>query len=102
MVQNGSEKGDVGSMITTGKMLDKGEGTARDSKQAFYWFSKAAEKGSPEAEVQLGQLYYAGRGISADMKKAVSLLRPFGQTRQRFGSILDGLSLSSRKRGRKK
>lgn len=38
-------------MITTGKMLDKGEGTARDSKQAFYWFSKAAEKGSPEAEV---------------------------------------------------
>ncbi|HET7892836.1 MAG TPA: GAF domain-containing protein [Candidatus Sulfotelmatobacter sp.] len=42
----------------------------RDEKQAFRWFSRAAEHGSLAAQAKLGFLYWGGRGIPKDLNQA--------------------------------
>ena len=41
-------------------------GLPRDDKQAAEWYRKAAEQGVAEAQVNLGNLYLAGRGVPRD------------------------------------
>jgi hypothetical protein len=41
-----------------------------DEKEAFRWFSRAAEHGSLTAEAKLGSLYWAGRGVAKDLNQA--------------------------------
>ena len=47
-----------------------GDGTLKDTKQAFYWFKKSAEQGEPTAQSQLGQLYFSGEGTIINKEKA--------------------------------
>lgn len=51
-------------------MYYHGEGTLKDFKKAFSWYSKVAEQGNAEAESYLGLFYYNGEGVSKDFKKA--------------------------------
>jgi putative methionine-R-sulfoxide reductase with GAF domain len=45
---------------------DEKNGIVRDEKQAFRWFSKAANDGSLSAQAKLGFLYWGGRGVHKD------------------------------------
>ncbi|MGL5334797.1 MAG: tetratricopeptide repeat protein [Enterovibrio sp.] len=58
-----------------GIMYADGIGVAKDEKQAFYWYRKAAEQGYPEAQFALGAMYASGRGVDMDQKKAVHWFR---------------------------
>jgi hypothetical protein len=49
---------------------DDKEGIQQDEKQAFHWFSSAAEHGSLTAQAKLGFLYWGGRGVPKDVNKA--------------------------------
>ena len=49
---------------------DEKNGIVRDEKQAFRWFSRAAEHGSLPAQAKLGFLYWGGRGVSKDVNQA--------------------------------
>ena len=49
---------------------DENNGLARDEKQAFRWFSRAAEHGSLAAQAKLGFVYWGGRGVPKDLNKA--------------------------------
>ena len=49
---------------------DEPNGIKRDEKQAFRWFSRAAEHGSLAAQAKLGFLYWGGRGVSKDVNQA--------------------------------
>jgi len=49
---------------------DEQNGIKRDEKQAFRWFSRAAEHGSLAAQAKLGFLYWGGRGVSKDVSQA--------------------------------
>ncbi len=49
---------------------DEPNGIKRDEKQAFRWFSRAAEHGSLTAQAKLGFLYWGGRGVSKDVNQA--------------------------------
>ena len=47
----------------------------KDYTQALVWFEKAAEQGFPEAHVQLGAVYFAGRGgVAKDNVEALKRL----------------------------
>jgi len=48
-----------------------GRGVARDDKQAFYYFSRAANDGDPFAENELAYMYAAGKGTERDYTKAL-------------------------------
>lgn len=45
-------------------------GIAQDEKEAFRWFSSAANHGSLPAQTKLGFLYWSGRGVPKDLNKA--------------------------------
>jgi hypothetical protein len=42
----------------------------QDERQAFRWFSAAAEGGNLAAQSKLGFLYWSGRGVPKDVNKA--------------------------------
>jgi len=51
-------------------MYSKGQGVEQDYKEAFKWFSKAADQGDASAQYFLGGMYYSGEGVEQDYKQA--------------------------------
>lgn len=49
---------------------DEKDGIRQDEKEAFRWFSSAAEHGDAKAQAKLGFLYWSGRGTTKDLNKA--------------------------------
>jgi hypothetical protein len=56
-LKNKAEKGDAESQFRLGRMYDEGDGITKDLSEAVKWYRKAAEQGSLEAQVALGDLY---------------------------------------------
>ena len=66
-----AETGDADSCFSVGRFYETGNGTDRDEREAFYWYSKASSLGHTEAAGALGDCYYYGRGAEKDREKAV-------------------------------
>src|SRR5882724_445637 len=49
---------------------DEANGIVQDEKEAFRWFSSAADHGSLPAQTKLGFLYWSGRGVPKDLNRA--------------------------------
>jgi TPR repeat protein len=52
-----AQKGDINHQLQLGSYLEYGIAVPRDLLQAEFWLRRAAEMGSPEAQLQLGMLY---------------------------------------------
>ena len=67
--------GDPGAQNMLGLMYAMGRGLGINYKQAFYWFSKAAEYGEvvPQALRNLAEFYAEGLVVDKDLKKAEEL-----------------------------
>ena len=68
-----AEKGDPAAENALGLRYFQGDernGILRDEKQAFHWFSRAADHGSLPAQAKLGFLYWGGRGVPKDVNQA--------------------------------
>ena len=65
-----AQGGNADFQYNLGRCYDKGFKTARDYKQALYWYQKAAEQGHDKAANNLGCLYLDGTGVDQDFKKA--------------------------------
>jgi len=50
--------------------LVEGYGMPKDLKEAAYWYQRAADKGHPQAQYNLGRLYAAGSGVKRDQEQA--------------------------------
>jgi TPR repeat protein len=64
-------KDDAEAQFNIGLMYNKGQGVARDGKEAARWFQLAALQGVAEAQVNLGVMYDEGQGVAQDYKEAV-------------------------------
>lgn len=53
-----------------GELYRRGQGVARNYKDALIWFCKAASLGDGEAQATLGDMYYGGEGLARDDGKA--------------------------------
>jgi len=64
-----------------------GQGVPQDYREAFHWFSRAAEKHYLAGQASLGYLYEKGLGIPHDCDKALKYLTkpakslPFSRSR---------------------
>src|SRR5450755_1373680 len=68
-----ADKGDPAAENALGLRYFQGDernGILRDEKQAFHWFSRAADHGSLPAQAKLGFLYWGGRGVPKDVNQA--------------------------------
>jgi TPR repeat protein len=69
--------GDPASQVAVGEKYAQAAGASQDPddvaddwKQAFAWYSKAAEKNDISGEIHLAEAYTYGRGVARDMAKA--------------------------------
>lgn len=63
--------GDEYAMFLTGMdYLEGVRGAKQNYIKAYEWFSKAAEKNSPEAQCELANMHYLGLGMEKDYKQA--------------------------------
>lgn len=51
-----------------------GHNTDKDDKESFRWLKKAADNGYEHAILRLGEYYMKGRGVKADVPRAIALL----------------------------
>ena len=65
-----AEKGDVRAQCNLGLMYVQGQGVVQDSKEAVYWYQKAADQGFTDAQVSLAWMYHHGDGVKKDDKEA--------------------------------
>src|SRR5262245_53828453 len=56
----------VQKWFETGEKYDFGQGVARDHKEAFKWYKKAADKGHASALNNVGSMYQNGEGVEKD------------------------------------
>lgn len=71
LLQQAADQGDAEAEYNLAIMHEQGlpTGTA-DPKQAFDWFSKAAEQGLPAAQERLGLMYAMGQAMEQDLVEA--------------------------------
>jgi len=72
-LQQMADKGDPAAENALGLRYFEGHpknGIRLDEKEAFHWFSRAAEDGSLAAQAKLGFLYSGGRGVPKDVNRA--------------------------------
>lgn len=65
-------KSTVDSELLIAQAFLLGTAVPKNVAMAVDWYTKAAEKGSTEAQNELGFLYYSGRDVEQDYKKASS------------------------------
>ena len=58
------------AMYYVGVMLDKGQGTEKDEKEAAKWLQLASENGVAAAQYKLANKYYKGSGLPKDYERS--------------------------------
>lgn len=61
---------DANTLIAVGDCYCYGRHTAKNEKNAMYYYQEAANLGSAQGELKVGMLYYYGAGVSKDSKQA--------------------------------
>src|SRR6478752_1126336 len=61
-----AEAGEIAAQVELANIYAKGQGVAKDEKEAAKWYLKAAEQGNPEAQLFLGSAYLRGRVFRRD------------------------------------
>jgi len=65
------EPTDADMQFNSGIKYLRGDGVAKDYKQAVHWLTKSAEQGNVGAQLTLGYIYQKGEGIPQDYTQAV-------------------------------
>jgi len=80
-----AENGHAPAQFMLGYILETGQGGAdKDLRRAAAWYKAAAEQGLPDAQLNLGLMYLAGRGVDRVMVLAhmwFAIAREFGDDR---------------------
>src|SRR5687768_7601769 len=61
-----AETGDIPAQLELADIFAKGQGVAKNEKEAAKWYLKAAEQGNPKAQLFLGNAYLRGRLFPRD------------------------------------
>src|ERR1035441_3538747 len=65
-----AEQGDALAQYNLGIFYRKGEGVAKDPKEAFKWLSRSAEQGDARSMAVAAMMCAAGEGVERDFKRA--------------------------------
>lgn len=80
-----AQSGHAPAQFMLGYILETGHGGAdKDLHRAAAWYKAAAEQGLPDAQLNLGLMYLAGRGVDREMVLAhmwLAIAREFGDDR---------------------
>jgi TPR repeat protein len=81
LARNSARNGYVRAMLQLGFLFEGNKYVHKDYREAFQWFSLAAERGDPLAQFETGVCYVHGLGTDADPAKGADYYRrSAGQT----------------------
>ncbi len=81
LLRGSAEKGYVPAMLNLGYLLEGDKYVRRNYDEAFHWFSRAADAGDAEAQLQSGGCYQYGLGTTPNLAMAAKYYRlSAGQT----------------------
>jgi TPR repeat protein len=87
-----AEKGNATAQFFVGLRYHEGaNGHPKDFEKAAFWWKKSAEQEFPDAEVGMGELYLAGRGVRRDSQEAFK----FFQRAARHGDSLSCIRVAT-------
>lgn len=66
-----AERGNANAQLYLGLMYVEGQGVPQDSKQAKYWWEKAAAQGNTKAQYNIGYMYAKGKGVPQNNATAI-------------------------------
>jgi len=72
---NAAKAGNLKAQVAVGDRLLRGNGVNRNPVYAAQWYKLAADKGLPEAQFKLAELYDTGIGVKRDTAKAEELYK---------------------------
>jgi len=75
----GANSGDAECAVLLGGFYLTGPLSSRDPKEAFNWYTKAANLDDKLAEFELGMMYYSGTGVVQDLKASSEWLHKSAQ-----------------------
>ena len=75
-----AKRGDADAQYYVGTAYEEGHGTQKDLKQAFHWYSKAAQQNQSEAQFKLGYFYEHGLSVKRNMNEAMRWYKLATQT----------------------
>ena len=70
-----AQAGDAKAQTGLGFMYFKGRGVDKDPKEAFKWYTLAADQGNAFAQSEIGIMYMKGQVVAQDHKEAVKWFR---------------------------
>jgi len=70
-----ANQGDAQAMYNLGIMYMSGQGTPKNDKTAFDWYSKAAHSGHPDAINNVASFYWEGIGVEKNQQKALEYFK---------------------------
>jgi len=70
-----AESGNVPAQLALGQILRNPANPQRSVDEAYRWFSKAAERDSPDAKFWLGLMHLRGESVPRDTEQAMTLWR---------------------------
>lgn len=70
-----AKQGGAEEQYKLGQIYQKGQGVAKDEKEAAKWFRRAADQGHAASQWRLGLMYHGGKGVVKDGKEAIKWLR---------------------------
>lgn len=71
-ITEAAEGGDLESQKCLMRLYQFGEGDIEEDEEEYaYWAERAAENGDAEAMCKIGDMYYKGRGVKQNYKKAL-------------------------------
>ena len=88
-----ANNGNLNDQFELGWMYLDGNGVEQSSKQAVYWWKRAAEKGHAGAQTELAWMYLQADGVEYDLDVAIYWLKKAqAQGYENASEILNGLS----------
>lgn len=102
-----AEQGDPRAEYNVAVMYSLGEEVMRDKVQAVVWTRKSAEKGYPEAQVALGNMYvngnYKNEGVPKDYRKGKEWIAKAAAHGHTWAAmLLNNMELEEKRRGQQK
>ena len=73
-ILSAAKQGNVEAQVQAGYAYAEGKGTARDGKQALFWYRKAALEGDAEALWKTAETYIQGQLVPQDLEEAAPFL----------------------------
>ena len=87
--------GDMQSQYELGLIYDEGKGIPRNSKEAAYWYRRAARNGQADALLALGKAFRSGDGVLQDSRIAAENFWRAAERGNAEGAYLFATMLSS-------